>query len=295
MPSGRNTTPANPGGNRRTAGRGSGRRAASVKSQSGRHVAVAFSPRRDLTARAQDTSLASMTSSPDSTETDIAATLTVVRDRIAEAALRAGRQAHDITLVAVSKTHPSEAVIAALLAGQTVFGENRVQEAASKFPSIRALYPGLQLRLIGGLQTNKVREAVRVADVIESLDRPRLADALSSAMTLESRQVELLVQVNTGDEPQKGGIPRRDAAPFIQDCKDRFGPLMRGVMCIPPAHEDPAPHFAYLAELAAAQNLGIISMGMSGDFEAAIAFGATHVRVGSAIFGSRTRIEAAVR
>ena len=223
----------------------------------------------------------------DSDTASIAENLRRVQDRIAEAALRAGRQAVDITLVAVSKTKPAEAVAAALAAGQSVFGENRVQEAAAKFPALRAGHPSLRLHIIGGLQTNKARDAVRLADVIESLDRPRLADALADAMAREGRTPDLLVEVNVGDEPQKAGIPRADADGFITDCKARFGTALRGLMTVPPAGEDPAPHFAWLADRAARHGLPVVSMGMSADFEAAIACGATWVRVGSAIFGSR--------
>ena len=217
----------------------------------------------------------------------IADNLRHVRARIAAAAHRAGRDPAAITLVAVSKTNPVEAVGAALAAGQRVFGENRVQEAEAKFPALRAAHPDLALHIIGGLQTNKAREAVRIADVIETLDRPRLADAIAAAMRLEGRTPRLLIQVNTGDEPQKSGIPRADADAFIDDCKARFGAALAGLMCIPPAEDDPAPHFAWLAAGAARHGLSIVSMGMSGDFETAIAHGATHVRVGSAIFGAR--------
>lgn len=218
---------------------------------------------------------------------DIPANLIRIRARIEAAALAAGRDPASVTLVAVSKTNPVEAVLAALEAGQQTFGENRVQEAAGKFPALRPAHPGLRLHIIGGLQTNKARDAVRIADVIESLDRPKLATALAEAMEKEGRRPELLIQVNTGDEPQKAGVLRADAAAFIRTCREELGLPVSGLMCIPPAEEDPRPHFAYLAELAAAHGLAKLSMGMSGDFEAAIAMGATHVRVGSAIFGSR--------
>jgi pyridoxal phosphate enzyme (YggS family) len=210
-----------------------------------------------------------------------------VRARIADAAARAGRRPEEITPIAVSKTHPAEAVLAALSAGQTVFGENRVQEAAGKFPKLREAHPGLRVHIIGGLQTNKARDAVRVADSIDSLDRPRLADALAEAMTKEGRAPDLLVQVNTGDESQKSGIARADAEAFARDCMGRFGAGLRGLMCIPPADADPRPHFAFLAGLAAKLGLGVVSMGMSSDYTIAIEEGATHVRVGSAIFGAR--------
>jgi pyridoxal phosphate enzyme (YggS family) len=217
----------------------------------------------------------------------VADNLRRVQDRIAAAAIRAGRRPEDVTLVAVSKTKPAEAVAEALAAGQTVFGENRVQEAAAKFPALRAAHPALRLHLIGGLQTNKARDAVRLADVIESLDRLRLADALADAMAREGRAPALLVEVNVGDEPQKAGIARAEADGFIADCKARFGAALIGLMTVPPAAEDPAPHFAWLADRAARHRLGVVSMGMSADFETAIACGATWVRVGSAIFGSR--------
>jgi PLP dependent protein len=209
-----------------------------------------------------------------------------VRDRIANAAIAAGRKPEDIVLVAVSKTKPVEAVQAALAAGQTVFGENRVQEAAGKFPGLRAGHR-FGLHIIGGLQTNKARDAVRIADVIESLDRPRLADALEAAMAKEGRSPDLLIEVNTGAEAQKSGISRDDADGFIDDCKGRFGARLRGLMCVPPHGEDPRSHFTWLADRAARHELPVVSMGMSADFEIAIACGATWVRVGSAIFGSR--------
>lgn len=218
---------------------------------------------------------------------DIAANLARIRARIAEAAARANRPAASVTLVAVSKTNPTEAVAAALSAGQTVFGENRVQEAAGKFPALRPDWPALRLHVIGGLQTNKARDAVRLADVIESLDRPKLALALAEAIGKEGRAPDLLVQVNTGDEPQKAGVPRAAAEDFLRACRDDWGLSIQGLMCIPPAEADPRPHFLYLAELAARHGLAVLSMGMSADFEAAIACGATHVRVGSAIFGLR--------
>jgi pyridoxal phosphate enzyme (YggS family) len=227
------------------------------------------------------------------TAPDIAANLSAIRSRIAEACARANRDPNSVTLVAVSKTHPAEAVEAALAAGQAVFGENRVQEAQAKFPALRAGHPALRLHIIGALQTNKARDAVRVADVIESLDRPKLALALAEAMAKEGRRPALLVQVNTGDEPQKAGVPRAEADAFLRACREEHGLPVEGLMCIPPAEADPRPHFAYLAGLAARHGLGTLSMGMSGDFEAAIAEGATHVRVGTAIFGSRPTAAAA--
>jgi hypothetical protein len=218
----------------------------------------------------------------------IIANLARVRDRIAAAAAAAGRQPGEITLVAVSKTKPAEAVRAALAAGQRVFGENRVQEAGGKFPGLHGEYPDLKLHIIGGLQTNKARDAVRLAEVIETLDRPRLADAIDAAIAREARTPTLLIEVNVGNEGQKSGIPRADADGFIADCKGRFGAALAGLMCVPPHDEDPRPHFTWLADRAARHGLPVVSMGMSADFEIAIACGATWVRVGSAIFGSRS-------
>jgi pyridoxal phosphate enzyme (YggS family) len=224
---------------------------------------------------------------PPSARTAIAQALTALQKRIFAACVEAGRAANDVTLVAVSKTHPPEAVAAALRAGQTVFGENRVQEAAGKFPALREAWPNLRLHLIGSLQTNKAADAVRLAEIIESLDRPRLADAIARAADAAGRLPDLLVQVNIGDEPQKSGVATVDADRFINDCRARFGASLKGLMCVPPAGEDPSRHFAALAHMAANHGLPIISMGMSGDFETAIRAGATHVRVGTAIFGTR--------
>ena len=217
----------------------------------------------------------------------IADALNRVRDRIAEATARANRPPGCVALVAVSKTHPGAAVEEALAAGQLLFGENRVQEAAGKFPDLRPAHPAMRLHIIGGLQTNKAEDAVRVADVIESLDRPKLATAIAAAMRKADRRPDLLVQVNVGDEPQKAGVPRAEADAFLRLTRDELGLPITGLMCIPPAEGDPLPHFAWLAECAARHGLAVLSMGMSGDFEAAIAQGATHVRVGSAIFGAR--------
>ncbi len=216
----------------------------------------------------------------------IASNLHQIRARIAAAAVAAGRRPEEVTLVAVSKTHPADAVRDALAAGQLVFGENRVQEADAKFPALRPEHPALRLHLIGPLQTNKVRDALRVADMIETLDRPRLADALAAAAK-DGPLPQLLIQVNVGAEPQKAGIAREDTDRFVDDCRSRFGAAIAGLMCIPPAAEDPEPHFAWLADRAKRHGLPIVSMGMSGDFEAAIRQGATQVRVGTAIFGHR--------
>jgi len=219
-------------------------------------------------------------------EASIAENLRRVRDRIADAAIKAGRRPEDVTLVAVSKTKPVEAIRAALAAGQTVFGENRVQEAAAKFPGLRSDH-AFSLHLIGGLQTNKARDAVRMADVIETLDRAHLVNAIAAAITKEGRTPTLLVEVNVGDEPQKSGVSRSDADQLITDCKARFGAALAGLMCVPPLDTDPRPHFEWLADRAAKHGLPVLSMGMSADFETAIACGATWVRVGTAIFGTR--------
>lgn len=213
----------------------------------------------------------------------IAARLKTVLQQIETAALAAGRDPKDVTLVAVSKTHPVEAVREALAAGQHVFGENRVQEAAEKFP-----LPGAKLHLIGGLQSNKALQAVRLADSIDSLDRIHLADAIEAAAQKTGRLPELLVQVNIGDEPQKSGVALAEADAFIRAMRARFGAKLTGLMCIPPAEQNPLPYFQRLAAMADAHGLAIRSMGMSGDFETAIAAGATHVRIGTAIFGTRT-------
>lgn len=212
----------------------------------------------------------------------IAAQLKTVLRRIEDAAHEAGRDPARITLVAVSKTHGAEAVQAALAAGQHVFGENRVQEAAQKFP-----IPGASLRIIGGLQTNKAAQAVQLADAIDSLDRERLADAIEAAAQKAGRLPELLVQINIGDEAQKSGIPTAEADAFIRAMRARFGQNLAGLMCIPPEDTDPLPYFQRLTAMADVHGLPVRSMGMSGDFVPAIAAGATHVRIGSAIFGAR--------
>lgn len=217
----------------------------------------------------------------------IATRLDQVRSRVIAALAAAGRPPGAASLVAVSKTYPATDIVDALGAGQCLFGENRVQEAGAKFTGLRPDWPALRLHIIGGLQTNKARDAVRMADVIESLDRPRLADAIADAIQREGRTPTLLVQVNVGDEPQKAGIPTAEADAFIAACQSRFGPALRGLMCVPPADADPAPHFIRLAAMAARHALPVLSMGMSGDFEAALKHGATHVRIGSAIFGTR--------
>ena len=218
---------------------------------------------------------------------DIAAALAAVRREIAEAAASAGRDPGTVTLVAVSKTQPADRLEAALAAGQRVFGENRVQETAAKWPALRARHPDLELHLIGPLQTNKVREAVALFDVIETVDRPRLAAALAEEMARSGRRPRCLIEINTGEEPQKAGVAPPDLPALLAACRDEFRLPISGLMCIPPLGEDPALHFALLSDLARRHHLAEVSMGMSGDFPLAVRFGATHVRVGSAIFGNR--------
>lgn len=203
------------------------------------------------------------------------------------AATLAGRESGKTVLVAVSKTFDAEAILPVLEAGHRVFGENRVQEAAAKWPALRARFPDLELHLIGPLQSNKAGEAVALFDVIETVDREKIASALASEMNRQGRRPKLLVQVNTGREPQKAGVMPDEAGAFVAVCRDRYGLEISGLMCIPPAGEDPAPHFQMLGDLSRECSTPLLSMGMSGDFETAIKNGATHVRVGSAIFGTR--------
>jgi len=217
----------------------------------------------------------------------IAANLAAVRERIAAAARAAGRAPESVTLVAVSKTHPAASVRQALMVGHRVFGENRVQEAQAKYPELRGEFLDLALHLIGPLQTNKVRDAVALFDVIESVDRLRLAQALAREIEHSGRRPPCLIEVNTGEEPQKAGIMPADADGFILECRERLELPIIGLMCVPPLDEEPAPHFALLREIARRNDLQVLSMGMSADFEKAIRFGATHVRVGTAIFGAR--------
>lgn len=220
----------------------------------------------------------------------ISANLATVRGRIAAAARAAGRSADSVALVAVSKTHSAEAVHEALAAGHRVFGENRVQEAQTKYPALRAAFPDLTLHLIGPLQTNKVRDAVALFDVIETVDRPRLAEALAREIERTGRRLPCLIEVNTGEETQKSGVMPAGADEFIVECRDRLGLPIVGLMCVPPLDEEPSPHFALLREIARRTGLQLLSMGMSADFETAIRFCATHVRVGTAIFGARGTI-----
>jgi hypothetical protein len=219
---------------------------------------------------------------------DSVARLHAVRADIARAAKDFGRDPAEITLVAVSKTFPAEAIEPVLAAGQRVFGENYVQEAARKWPALRERHPGVELHMIGPLQSNKAREAVKLFDAIHTLDRESLAKELAREIARAGRAPRLLVQVNTGEEPQKGGILPAEADAFVAACRERHGLKVEGLMCIPPADEPPSPHFALLAKIAKRNGLELLSMGMSADFEAAIQLGATHVRVGSAIFGTRS-------
>jgi pyridoxal phosphate enzyme (YggS family) len=212
--------------------------------------------------------------------------LTDIQSRIATAATAAGRKPEDVTLIAVSKVQPPERVEAVLAAGQRIFGENRVQEAAGRWPAFQARFDGIKLHLIGPLQTNKARQAVEMFDVIHTLDRPKLAETFARLAQELGHCPDLFVQVNTGAEPQKAGVLPDDADGFIAQARGLGLPLV-GMMCIPPVEEDPGAHFALLAEIAARNGLTGLSMGMSSDFESAIALGATHVRVGSAIFGER--------
>ncbi len=217
----------------------------------------------------------------------IAHALKSIQTRISTACQQAGRASESVSLVAVSKFHPQSAVQQALEAGQRIFGENRVQEAAAKFPALREEWPDLRLHLIGTLQSNKATEACALADVIESLDRPSLSTALEKAAQKAGRLPELFVQVNIGDEPQKSGISMAEADHFIEDSLRRFGGHVKGLMAIPPFDKDPAPFFQKLAEMNRRHGLPALSMGMSSDFETAIMEGATLVRVGTAIFGER--------
>jgi len=218
---------------------------------------------------------------------EVAANLEEINAKISAAARRADRPASDIALVAVSKVQPFERVEAACLAGHRLFGENRVQEAMERWPSLRARFPDLKLHLIGPLQTNKVADAVGFFDVIESLDRPKLAAALKREMDKQGVHRPCYIQVNTGEEPQKAGVMPLDADSFIARCRDEHGLDIAGLMCIPPQGEEPALHFALLREIALRNDVVSLSMGMSGDFETAIELGATHVRVGTAVFGAR--------
>lgn len=220
----------------------------------------------------------------------ISAQLDEIRSRMRAALERAGRAPDAATLIAVAKTHPADAVVEALAAGQRVFGENRVQEAMAKYPALRANQPDLDLHLIGPLQTNKVKEAVATFDAIHTVDRPKLAAALAAEIARSGKRPRLFVQVNTGAEPQKAGVLPDQADAFIDECRSVHKLAIDGLMCIPPVADVPAPHFALLGQIAKRNGIAMLSMGMSEDFETALALGATHVRVGSAIFGARPPI-----
>jgi len=216
--------------------------------------------------------------------------LALVRQRIDTAAIAAGRDPSEVELVAVSKTFGPEAIIPVIEAGQRVFGENRVQEAQAKWPDLKSRWPDLELHLVGPLQSNKARDAVKLFDVIQTIDRPKIAKAVSREMSETGRKPRLLVQVNTGEEPNKAGIVPAEAADFADYCRDGLGLQIEGLMCIPPIEEEPAVHFAFLAKLAEESGLKKLSMGMSADYETAVTFGASWVRVGSAIFGPREKV-----
>jgi hypothetical protein len=213
--------------------------------------------------------------------------LQAVKDEIERACREAGRAPDSVTLVAISKTFGVEAIRPVLAAGQRVFGENRVQEAKAKWPELREQFPGIELHLVGPLQSNKAKEAVALFDAIHTVDRPKIAHALAEEIAKQGRRPKLFVEINTGAEPQKAGVLPEAADDFIGECRNKYRLVVEGLMCIPPLQEAPAPHFALTAKIAKRNGLALLSMGMSADFASAIAFGATHVRVGSAIFGAR--------
>jgi len=219
--------------------------------------------------------------------TSAATALAAVRRDIEDACRPAGRDPATVTLVAISKTFPASAIAEVIAAGQTVFGENRVQEAKAKWPALKAQHPGLELHLVGPLQSNKVKDALALFDAIHSVDRPSLCAALAKEVAKQGRQPQLFVEVNTGAEPQKAGVLPEQANAFLARCRDEYGLRIDGLMCIPPFDDPPAPHFALLAKIAKRNGLRFLSMGMSADFKQAIEFGATHLRVGTAIFGER--------
>jgi len=220
-------------------------------------------------------------------EAETAARLAETQLRIALAAEAAGRTPADVRLIVVSKTFGAAEIIPVLAAGQRIFGENRVQEAKAKWPGLKAEFPNLELHLVGPLQSNKAKEAVELFDAIHSIDREKIARALAEEMRKQGRRLELFVQVNTGEEPQKAGVPPRELAALLALCREELELEIAGLMCIPPVEEEAALHFAFLAKLAAEHGLAGLSMGMSDDFETAVLLGATHVRVGSALFGAR--------
>ncbi|PWB93830.1 YggS family pyridoxal phosphate-dependent enzyme [Methylosinus sporium] len=213
--------------------------------------------------------------------------LNAAKDAISSRARDCGRDPAEITLVCVTKTFPAEAAVPLLEAGHRVYGENKVQEARAKWGELRQRFSGVELHLIGPLQSNKTREAVETFDVIESVDRPKIAEALAEEMRRQGKRLRLLVQVNTGAEPQKAGVLPHEADAFIAECREKHGLEIAGLMCVPPVGEQASPHFALLAEIAARNGLKELSMGMSSDYELAIQLGATHVRIGSAIMGER--------
>jgi hypothetical protein len=213
--------------------------------------------------------------------------LASVEHDIARACDDARRERNSVTLIAVSKTFEADAITPVIGAGQCIFGENRVQEARAKWPGLMAAFPGIALHLIGPLQSNKARDAVALFDAIHSVDRPSVCEALAKEINSQKRHPQLFVQINTGEESQKAGVTPAEADAFLANCRDRYGLSISGLMCIPPVDEAPAPHFALTAKIAARNGLKHLSMGMSADFAIAIRLGATHVRVGSAIFGTR--------
>ncbi len=217
----------------------------------------------------------------------IGSRLSAVRAEIARACKDAGRDPAGVTLIAVAKTFGAEVIEPAIAAGQKIFGENRVQEAKAKWPPLKAKYLDLELHMVGSLQSNKAKEAVALFDAIHSLDRQSLAEALAKEIAKQNRRPLLFVEINTGAEPQKAGVLPQDADAFIKRCREDWGLKVDGLMCIPPFDEAPAPHFALTAKIAARNGLKLLSMGMSADFPVAIAMGATHIRVGTAIFGER--------
>jgi PLP dependent protein len=210
-----------------------------------------------------------------------------ITDRISGAARDGGREAGDIALIAVTKTYGADAILPVIAAGQRIFGENRVQEAKAKWPELRDAHPGIELHLIGPLQSNKARDAVALFDAIHTVDRVKIAAALAAEMTAQARKPRLFIQVNTGEEPQKAGVAPRAAGGLLSACRNELGLTIDGLMCIPPFDDPPEPHFELLAKLARELGLPSLSMGMSADYEAAIRCGATHVRIGSALFGAR--------
>ena len=218
---------------------------------------------------------------------NVANNLALINKKIEASLEGANRQKHDVNLIAVSKVQPVEKIEAALVEGHRIFGENRIQEAAFKWPALKIKYPDAKLHLIGPLQTNKVKDAIMLFDVIETVDRPKLAEEIKKQSLKSSLDITCYVQVNTGEEEQKAGVFPAEAEEFVRYCRDTIDLKIEGLMCIPPINEEPALHFSLLSGLAERLSLPVLSMGMSDDFETAIAFGATHIRVGSSIFGQR--------